>query len=61
MQTARSAVGSRPAPRSRTGLLVLAKESRIGMKPVPIPKGVNVELAGQSLKVKVRPMPTLLE
>jgi hypothetical protein len=40
--------------RSRTSLYVVAKESRIGSKPIPIPKGVTVDLKGSHLKVKVR-------
>ena len=38
---------------SRGRLVVLAKESRIGSKPIPIPKGVTVDLKGDLLKVKV--------
>jgi hypothetical protein len=38
--------------RART-VNVQAKESRIGMKPVPVPKGVTIKLQGQSLSVKV--------
>lgn len=32
---------------------VRAKESRIGSKPIPVPKGVTVDLKGSLLKVKV--------
>lgn len=39
--------------RSRTSLNVVCKESRIGIKPVAIPKGVTVDLKGSTLKVKV--------
>lgn len=38
--------------RSRTALHVVAKESRIGSKPIPIPKDVKVDLKGSHLKVK---------
>lgn len=38
--------------RART-VSVQAKESRIGMKPIPVPKGVTIKLNGQSLSVKV--------
>jgi hypothetical protein len=31
---------------------VVAKESRIGMKPVAVPKGVTIKLQGQQLTVK---------
>jgi hypothetical protein len=41
--------------RART-VSVQAKESRIGMKPIPLPKGVTIKLNGQSLSVKVWPM-----
>jgi hypothetical protein len=37
--------------RART-VNVQAKESRIGMKPIPVPKGVTIKLQGQSLSVK---------
>jgi hypothetical protein len=40
--------------RSRTALNVVCKESRIGSKPIPVPKGVTVDLKGSHLKVKVR-------
>jgi hypothetical protein len=33
---------------------VTAGESRIGSKPVPVPKGVTVTIDGMTLKVKVR-------
>ena len=39
---------------SRRVLVCVAKESRIGRAPVPIAKGVEVKLNGNSLKVKVR-------
>ncbi|KIZ02220.1 50S ribosomal protein L6 [Monoraphidium neglectum] len=38
--------------RSRTALNVVCKESRIGSKPIPVPKGVTVDLKGSHLKVK---------
>lgn len=38
---------------SRSSLVVLAKESRIGRVPVPINKGVTVTLDGQTFKAKV--------
>ncbi|GBF96538.1 50S ribosomal protein chloroplastic [Raphidocelis subcapitata] len=38
--------------RSRTGLHVVAKESRIGSKPIVVPKGVNVDIKGSVLKAK---------
>jgi hypothetical protein len=44
--------------RART-VNVQAKESRIGMKPVPVPKGVTIKLQGQSLSVKVSEMDLL--
>jgi hypothetical protein len=50
----RAFTGQRVQPASRTSLNVVCKESRIGMKPVPIPKGVTIDLKGQNLKVKVR-------
>lgn len=37
--------------RART-VNVQAKESRIGMKPITVPKGVTIKLQGQSLSVK---------
>lgn len=37
--------------RART-VNVQAKESRIGMKPIAVPKGVTIKLQGQSLSVK---------
>jgi hypothetical protein len=37
--------------RART-VNVVAKESRIGMKPIPVPKGVTIKLQGQHLSVK---------
>ncbi len=40
--------------RGRTALVVRARESRIGSKPIAIPKGVTVTLSdGPTLKVKV--------
>lgn len=33
---------------------VYARESRIGSKPITVPKGVTVTISGQTLKVKVR-------
>lgn len=33
------------------------KESRIGKRPVPIPKGVEVKVDGQHVSVKVRDLP----
>jgi hypothetical protein len=35
-------------------LSVYARESRIGSKPIPVPKGVTVTIDGQVVKVKVR-------
>lgn len=52
----RAFMAQRSAPVSRTALNVVAKESRIGMKAVPIPKGVTIDLKGQELRVKVRAM-----
>jgi hypothetical protein len=43
--------------RSRTALKVQCKESRIGSKPIVVPKGVNVDIKGSHLKVKVRRPP----
>lgn len=37
--------------RART-VNVVAKESRIGMKAIPVPKGVTIKLQGQHLSVK---------
>lgn len=37
--------------RART-VNVVAKESRIGMKAIPVPKGVTIKLQGQQLSVK---------
>jgi hypothetical protein len=52
------AMGSRPGMVTRvsapTRLAVYARESRIGAKPVPVPKGVTVTIDGTTLKVKVR-------
>lgn len=48
----RAFTGQRVQPASRTSLNVVCKESRIGMKPVAIPKGVTIDLKGQNLKVK---------
>lgn len=47
----RPAAGGR-APR-RAALVVEAKESRIGKKPITIPKGVEVKIDGQHVAVKV--------
>lgn len=38
----------------RTAVSVQCKESRIGSKPIVVPKGVTVDLKGSFLKVKVR-------
>lgn len=38
--------------RGRTSLSVLCKESRIGSRPIVVPKGVTVDLKGSHLKVK---------
>jgi hypothetical protein len=38
----------------RTALRVLCKESRIGSKPIVVPKGVTIDLKGSTLKAKVR-------
>ncbi len=37
----------------RTRLTINAKESRIGRRPIPVPKDVKVDLLGSTLKVKV--------
>ena len=43
-----------PVRVSRTSTLsVYARESRIGSKPIPIPKGVTITVYGTTLKVKV--------
>ncbi|KAF8059445.1 ABCA9 [Scenedesmus sp. PABB004] len=53
MQTTRAFAGQRAAVPGRARCVaVVAKESRIGMKPVPIPKGVTIDLKGSTLKVK---------
>ena len=44
-------LASRP---SRGSLQVVARESRIGSKPIVLPKGVSVTLDGVTMKVKVR-------
>ena len=38
---------------ARKGLSVFARESRIGSKPIPVPKGVTVTIDGQLVRVKV--------
>ena len=52
---AKAGAGIRVVAPSRQALSVFAGESRIGKKPIPIPKGVTVTLVGNDLKVKVRP------
>ena len=39
----------------RAPLAVVAKQSRIGKQPVPVPKGVTYTLKDNHLSVKVRP------
>eukprot|EP00879_Flechtneria_rotunda_P002658 GHRR01002862.1.p1 GENE.GHRR01002862.1~~GHRR01002862.1.p1 ORF type:complete len:210 (+),score=49.00 GHRR01002862.1:191-820(+) len=52
LRSSRAFTAQRVQPPSRTALNVVCKESRIGNKPVPIPKGVTINLQGQHLKVK---------
>lgn len=59
MQTLRQQRAFSSSRPSRTGLVVLAKESRIGRAPVPIAKGVTVTLDGNNLKVKVHYVHTI--
>lgn len=47
---ARTGVFQRTTP---SRLVVLAKESRVGNKSIPVPKGVEVTINGNSIKVKV--------
>lgn len=37
---------------SRRALTVNAKESRIGMRPIPVPKGVTISIDGNTVKAK---------
>lgn len=46
-----------PTGRSRRSLTIVAKESRIGRAPIPVPKGVTATIEGQHLKVKVSRRP----
>ncbi len=51
------AVAFRPATQQQTQrqqLHVVAKDSRIGKRPVPVPDKVTVTVDGQTVKVKVR-------
>ena len=51
--SSRTALG--PVRVSRTASLsVFARESRIGARPITIPKGVTITLDGSTLKVKAR-------
>lgn len=45
-------VASRPVTASR--LVTVAKDSRIGKKPITVPKGVTVTIADKVVSVKVR-------
>lgn len=48
-----NAASSHQAPQPSKGVLRIdAKESRIGKAPIPVPKGVTINLDGQSLTVK---------
>lgn len=47
----RAAAFSSGLSRSRS-VNVVCKESRIGSKPIPVPKGVNVDIKGSLVKVK---------
>jgi hypothetical protein len=48
-----NAASSHQAPQPSKGVLrIEAKESRIGKAPIPVPKGVTINLDGQSLTVK---------
>jgi hypothetical protein len=44
---------SRPSTRVQVATMVVAKDSRIGKKPITVPKGVTVTVAGNEVKVKV--------
>lgn len=51
------AVAFRPAQQQqvqRQQFNVVAKDSRIGKRPVPVPDKVTVTVEGQTVKVKVR-------
>jgi hypothetical protein len=37
----------------RSSVVVVAKESRIGIRPIPVPKGVTVSIDGNVVKAKV--------
>jgi len=39
---------------SRGQLSVVARESRIGGKPIPVPKGTTITIDGLTVKAKVR-------
>lgn len=49
------AVAFQPATqqRQRVQLRVVAKDSRIGKVPVPVPEKVTISIEGQTVKVKV--------
>ena len=49
---------TRPAAVNRVRLSVFARESRIGSKPVPVPKDVTVTIDGLNIKVKVATVPS---
>lgn len=50
----RAFTASTPVQRAgRCRLSITCKESRIGRSPIPIPKGVKIDLKGNNLKVKV--------
>ncbi len=42
------------APSGRVALCVTAKESRIGKQPIPLPKGVTIQVEGNTVKAKAR-------
>lgn len=47
------AVAQRASFGRRGTVFVFAKESRIGMRPIPVPKGVTVSIDGNVVKAKV--------
>jgi len=51
-QRAFAAGPQRVQPSSRGVLQIVCKESRIGSKPIPVPKGVTVDIKGLDVRVK---------
>jgi len=52
-QYAASSASPRVAAPGRVSLNVVARESRIGGKPIPVPKGTTVTIDGLTVKAKV--------